>query len=68
MRVRPVSVLSICVTFTGMLAIISLVAILVGSLPVAIAAAASTNAEAVETHGNALLHQRGDAGGSDIQL
>lgn len=50
MRLRPVSALTICVTFTGMLAVIGLVAITARSLPKAIAVAAATDAGALETH------------------
>lgn len=65
MRLRPVSALTICVTFTGMLAVIGLVAITARSLPEALSVAAATDAGAVETHGNAAHPLQGRDGRSD---
>ena len=65
MRLRPVSALTICVTFTGMLAVIGLVAITARSLPEALSVAAATDVGAMETHGNAVRPLQGRDGRSD---
>lgn len=65
MRLRPVSALTICITFTGMLAVIGLVMITARSLPEAISVAAATESGAVETHENAARPLQGRDGRSD---
>lgn len=65
MRLWPVSALTICITFTGMLAVIGLVAITARSLPEAIAVATATTVGAVETQGNAARPLQGRGGRSD---
>lgn len=65
MRFRSLSALTICITFTGMLALIGLVAITARSLPKALSVAAVTDVGAMETHGNAARPLQGRDGRLD---